>query len=148
VHSVTMKIAELMRDGKLQKDAVAIMDRVKIISEHADQMVQSLNKLVNDPNLRGPITETASNVAQITSTGKQIANNVADMTKNGTAITENAVIVSKKAIGLTDQASKIASKAVEIEDQLKGVLDKVGGFFIKSTGGPKLPKITTEMDLF
>jgi len=147
VHKVTLRVAQLMEEGKLQKDAVAIMDRIKTISQHADSMVQDLNKLINDPKLRDPIAQTASNVSDITTTGKQIANNVADITKNGTAITENAAVVSKKAITLTDKATEIATKAVEIEDQLKGVLDKVGGFFNKAPSGKDIPKITSEMDL-
>ena len=148
VRKVTMKVAELVQQGKLQKDAYAILDRIKKITEHADDMVQSLNKLVNDPSLRGPMNKSASNIADITTTGKDIATNVAAMTKNGTTITENAAVVSKKAIGLTDQASEIATKASQIEDQLKGVLDKVGGFFNKAPTGANIPKITTEMDMF
>jgi len=148
VHKVTLRVAELVQGGKLQKDAFAIMDRIKTITLHADSMVESLNKLINDPKLRGPATQAASNIAEITNTGKEIATNVATMTKNGTAITENAAVVSKKAIGLTDQASEIATKASQIEDQLKGVLDKVGGFFNKSPTGGNIPKLTTEIDEF
>jgi phospholipid/cholesterol/gamma-HCH transport system substrate-binding protein len=147
VHTVTMKVAEMMRDGKLQKNAVAIVDRMNVISKHADELVENLNKLVNDPKLRGPMATSMSNVAEITNTGKTIANNVADITKNGTTISENAAVVSKKAIILTDKATEIATKASEIEDQLKGVLDKVGGFFNKAPGSKDIPKISTEMDL-
>jgi len=147
VHKVTLRIAELVQQGKLEKDAFAILDRVKTISKHADDMVQNLNQLVNDPKLRGPITASASNVADITSTGKSIASNVETMTKNGIEISQNAAVVSQKAITLTDKATEIATKASEIEDQLKGVLDKVGGVFNKGAGGKELPKITTEMDL-
>jgi len=147
VHTVTMKVAEMMRDGKLQKNAVAIVDRMNVISKHADELVENLNKLVNDPKLRGPMATSMSNVAEMTNTGKTIANNVADITKNGTTISENAAVVSKKAIILTDKATEIATKASEIEDQLKGVLDKVGGFFNKAPGSKDIPKISTEMDL-
>ena len=147
VHTVTVKIAQMMQDGKLQKNAVAIVERMNTISKHADELVQNLNKLVNDPQLRGPMAQSMSNVADITNTGKTIANNVADITKNGTTISENAAVVSKKAIVLTDKATEIATKASEIEDQLKGVLDKVGGFFNKAPNSRDLPKITTEMDL-
>jgi len=148
VHKVTMRVAELVQQGKLQKDAEAILERMKKITLHADEMVQSLNTMVNDPKLRDPLTKTAANIQNITDTGKDIATNVSAMTKNGTEITQNAAVVSKKAIGLTDQASEIATKASQIEDQLKGVLDKVGGFFNKAPSTANLPKIRTEMDLF
>ena len=148
VHKVTIKVAELVQSGKLQKDAVAIMDRVKVISEHANELLVSMNKLVNDPKLRDPINQSVANVADITNTGKTIAANTAEMTKNGIAITENVSTISKKAITLTDKATEIASKASQIEDQLKGVLDKVGGFFNKAPNTKDLPQITTEMNLF
>ena len=147
VHKVTIKIAELVQSGKLQNNAVAIMDKVKTIADHANELVVSMNKLVNDPSLRNPINQSVANVADITNTGKSIAANTAEMTKNGIAISENVAVVTKKAITLTDKANEIASKASEIEDQLKGVLDKVGGFFNKAPNSKDLPKITSEMDL-
>ena len=147
VHKMTAKVAELIQSGKLQNDAGVIMDRVKKITEHADQLVVSMNGLINDPKLRNPIDKSIANVADITNTGKQIAANTADITKNGVAITENVSVVSKKAIALTDKATEIATKASEIEDQLKGVLDKVGGFFNKTPSTKDLPKLSTEMDL-
>ncbi len=148
VRKVTLRVAELIQQGKFEKQAFAIMDQVKTITKHADEMIVSLNKMVNDPNLRGPINESVANVATITSSGKEIAANVANITKSGTSIAENVSVVSKKAIGLTDQAAEIATKASQIEDQLKGVLDKVGGFFNKTPSTGNLPKFTTEMDLF
>jgi phospholipid/cholesterol/gamma-HCH transport system substrate-binding protein len=147
VHKVTTRVAELVQSGKLQKDAVAIMDKVKTISEHANDLIVSMNQLINDPKLRDPINRSAANVADITNTGKEIAGNTAQITKNGISISENAAVVSKKAIALTDKAAEIATKASEIEDQLKGVLDKVGGFFNKAPSSRDIPKITTEMDL-
>jgi hypothetical protein len=110
-------------------------------------MVQSLDKLVNDPQLRGPMTKSLANVADITNTGKDIATNVKDITANGTEASKNVVVVSKKAIELTDRAVDLEDKAGKIEDQLKGVLDNVGNFFNKGKVGPAIPKITTEIDL-
>ncbi|MDR3689032.1 MAG: MlaD family protein [Fimbriimonas sp.] len=147
VHRVTAKVAELMQNGKLQSGAEQILNRIKTITEHTNDLIVSMNQLVNDPKLRDPMSRTASNIADITNTGKSIAGNTAEMTKNGVAITANAAIVSKKAIVLTDKATEIATKATEIEDQLKGVLDKVGGFFNKAPSSKDIPKITTEMDL-
>ncbi len=148
VHRVTIRVAELVESGKFQKDAVAIMDKVKQVSDHANELVVNLNSLVNDPKLRDPINKSATNIAQITETGKSIAANASEITKNGIAISENAAVVSKKAIVLTDKATEIATKAVEIEDQLKGVLDKVGGFFNKTPSSKDIPKVTSEMNLF
>ena len=147
VHKVTSRVADLVKQGKLQKEAMTIMDRMTVITKHAGEMIVSLNSLINDPKLRGPAAVSASNIAEITNTGKSIATNVAEITKNGTAISENAAVITKKAITLTDRATEVATKATEIEDQLKGVLDKVGGFFNKAPSTGSLPKIVTEMDL-
>lgn len=153
VRQVTYKVAQLMNEGKLQKNAEQILERVQIMEKHADQLVVSMNDLVNDPKLRGPAQQIADNVAKITETGKAIADNTAKMTANGAEISaqgieisKNANVVSKKAIDLTDKANVIASNAIDIENQLKGVLDKVGGFFNKGGSKPNL-KIGSEIDL-
>ncbi len=140
VRRVTTEVARLVESGKIQNNATAILDELQKTSRQADQLVASMDRLVNDPRLREPINQTAANVAQITETGKQIAENTRQMTANG-------AVVSQKAITLTDKATDVAQKATEIEDQLKGVLDKVGGFFGKKSPGPNLANLETEMDL-
>ncbi|AIE83905.1 MlaD family protein [Fimbriimonas ginsengisoli] len=153
VRRVTLKVAELMESGKLQKNADAIMTRVQTIEKHADALVVSLNNLVNDPKLRQPADRIAANVADITATGKGIAENTKAITENGVEISKNGIEISKnvatitdKAIVLTDRANEIAANAVDIEQQLKGVLDKVGGFFNRKSPGGGF-KLGSQLDL-
>lgn len=153
VRQVTYQVAKLMNEGKLQKNAEQILQRIQTIEKHADDLVVSLNNLVNDPNLRGPANRIAENAAQISETGKTIADNTAKITANGTEISAQGVEISKnvntittKAIELTDKANEIAANAVDIENQLKGVLDKVGGFFNRSPGAGKV-KLGSQIDL-
>jgi len=153
VQQVTSQVAKLMNEGKLQKNAEQILTRIQTIEKHADKLVVSLNDLINDPKLRDPANRIAENVAQMTETGKTIADNAAKITANGTdisaqgvEISKNVNVITQKAITLTDKANEIAGNAVDIENQLKGVLDKVGGFFNKGASGPKL-KLGSEIDL-
>ncbi len=140
VHRVTSVVAKLMESGKLQNNAVAIMQQLEKTAKRADDLVASMNSLINDPSLRGPASRTAENIAQITETSKAIATNAEAITKNGVAVSANAITLTAK---MTD----VASKAAEIEDQLKGVLEKVGGFFGKKSPGGSLSGLSVDMDL-
>ena len=140
VQSASKAIARMINEGKIKKDTYAILDSIKSISANADKLVASLDKLVNDPKLREPAAAAASNVQKMTESGTRIAASAEKIAADGT-------VVSKNAITLTEQAKEIASHAIEIEKQLQTVLDKVGGFFNKSSSGPSLNKVTTDFSL-
>jgi len=153
VQQMTSTFSKYLAEGKLQKNAETILTRMQTIEKHTDDLVLNLSKLVNDPKLREPAGKIAQNVADITNTGKKIAANADEMTKNGAEISKNGIeisknvaVISQKAIGLTDKANEIASNAVDIEHQLKGVLDKVGGFFGHAPSAPNF-KLGSEIDL-
>ncbi len=140
VRNVTLEFSKMAQSGKVQKNTTEILASLNSAAKKADQLVASMNSLVNDPKLRGPLNHTLQNTADISDTGKQIATNAAAMTKDGTVITKNAIT-------LTEKANEIATKASDIEDQLKGVLDKVGGFFGKRPDTGSLSGLTYELDL-
>jgi hypothetical protein len=117
------------------------------ISENANKLVVSMDKMVNDPALRGPLSRTASNVEQITDTGKAIATNTKTISENGVEISKNVKEITAKAVPMMDQASTVLTKATEIETQLQGVLEKVGGFFTKRPGPGPLANLGLSMDL-
>ena len=153
VHRLTMRVADLVNNGKLKDRADGILAQIQTIEKHTDDLVGNLNKLVSDPALRRPAAEIARNVAQITETGKSIAahtdtivRNGEEISKNGIEISKNVATVSQKAVTLTDQANQIATNAIDIENRFKGALDKVGNFFdhAPSTKGFKLE---SEVDL-
>jgi phospholipid/cholesterol/gamma-HCH transport system substrate-binding protein len=140
VRNVTYEFAKLAKSGKVQHDTTEIFASLNSAAKKANELVTSMNALVNDPKLRDPLNHTLQNTSEITDTGKVIANNAALMSKDGTVITKNA-------IGLTEKANEIATKASDIEDQLKVVLDKVGGFFGKRPDTSALSSLSYEMDL-
>lgn len=153
VHRITSRFAVLAEDGKLKDNANGILVRIQSMEKHADELVVGLNNLVNDPKLREPTAKIVANMAEITNTGKTIAANTAEMTKNGSEISKNGIeisknftVVSQKAIALTDKANDLAANAIDIEKQLKGVLDKVGGFFNHAPSGGGI-KLSSELDL-
>lgn len=161
VHRVTTQIAILMERGKIQRDTEGIVANVRTITARTDRLIASIDRLVNDPELRGNADKIAAHVAEISKTGESIArntdeitrrgvtisDNVAKITENGVGISANVKTISEKAITLTDQANELAKGAIDIENQLKGTLDKVGGFFNKGAGKNPLSGMTSQMDL-
>ncbi len=147
VRQVTYQVSQLLEDGKIQKDAKAVVAQMVKISENANKLVLSMDKMVNDPALRGPIAQTAANVEQITETSKGIATDTKLITENGIEISKNVKEITAKAVPMMDQASTVFTKATEIETQLQGVLEKVGGFFTRKPGPGPLANLGFSMDL-
>ncbi|MEZ0327497.1 MAG: MlaD family protein [Fimbriimonas sp.] len=147
VRHVTYQVSQLLEDGKIQKDAKAVVAQMVKISENANKLVLSMDKMVNDPSLRGPIARTAANVEQVTETSKGIAADTKVITENGIEISKNVKEITAKAVPMMDQASGVLTKATEIEGQLQGVLEKVGGFFSRKPGPGPLSTLGYSMDL-
>jgi phospholipid/cholesterol/gamma-HCH transport system substrate-binding protein len=124
---------KLVGDDKLKGKVTAMLDSISKTSDKAQQLIQSLNDFVNDPKLREPLRNTASNVAGITDTGTRIAVNTEQISKNG-------VVVSQKAIELADKANEIA-------DEAKETLKKLQEFFKKVPSGSEFSNIQSRMDL-
>lgn len=131
VQQSTAMIAKLVKEGKLQDKSVALLDALNKTTEKTQNLVTDIDKFVNDPSLRQPLSTTMSNVSDITGTGKKIAVNTEE-------ITANTAVVSKKAIELADKASLI-------EDEARDLMKKVGGFFSKP--GSKVPPVHLSMDI-
>jgi ABC-type transporter Mla subunit MlaD len=147
VHRVTTQVASMLEDGKLQHDTKGLVAKMGKIADKADKLMVSMNDLVSDPKLKQAMTTTTDNVAQITSTGKEIAENTRQITEQGVEISKNASAISAKAVPLMDKANDVMSRATDIEDQLSGVLDRVGGFFSRKSGPGPLSNIGLTMDL-
>lgn len=142
VHRITYEFSKYVQSGKVQKNTDQIFASLTSAAKKADDLVASMNSLVNDPAFRANVNRIVDNTASITENGKAASANAVDMTKSGEVIAKNGITLSEK-------ANEIATKASAIEDQLHGVLDKVGGFF--GGGKPKtnpLQGLTYEMDLF
>lgn len=149
VQRVTAAVAKLVDEGRIQHDTKGVFDNLLAASRRADKLVADIDRLVNDANLR----RTMANVADLTETSKSVVANMSDITntsksiaKNTDEITKNGVKISANVVDLTERAKTVEQNAVDIENQLKGVLDKVGGFFGKKSS-THLPPIEYGMDL-
>jgi phospholipid/cholesterol/gamma-HCH transport system substrate-binding protein len=130
----TKIVVDLLASGKFQNESLALLKQFRASAEKADQLMGSINGLVNDPALRNNLASTAENVEQMTQSGTRIA-------ASGEKIARNTEIVSEKAIVLADQAS-------ELMNEVKGAVQDVNNFLTKAkVGGGGFPKIKTEMDL-
>ncbi|HSI71560.1 MAG TPA: hypothetical protein VK934_00155, partial [Fimbriimonas sp.] len=147
VRHVTYQVSNMLEDGKLQKDAKTIVAQLADVSKNANKLVDSMDKLVNDPKLRDPLAKTLANVESVSETSKAIAANTEKITAEGVEISKNVNQITKKAVPMMDTAQEVLTKATAIEDQLQGVMEKVGGFFSRKPGPGPLSNVGLSMDL-
>ena len=148
VHRVTNQVAMMLEEGSIQKDTKGLLKQLKDVTASANKLVISMDDLVNDPQIRGPVNSTLANVAEISETGKSIAKNTNSMTEQGVEISKNVKTITDKAIPLMDNANEVMVKASKIEDQLQDTLGKVGGFFNRKPGPSLFEKANYSMNLF
>jgi phospholipid/cholesterol/gamma-HCH transport system substrate-binding protein len=141
IQKVTSSIAKLVDEGKIQDNTIAILEQLRQTAKRADDLVVSMNKLANDPELIGPAKASAANLEAMTKTGTQIANDGKLITENGIKISENAIILSEK-------ANEIATKASALADRIATVLEKVERFFDRGPSTGSLEKLETRVELF
>ncbi len=139
VRTSTKAIASMVADGKFKSEFEAILSKAKGLEERADQLMVSIDKLVNDPKLRDPLAKTVANFEKISESGTRIAANTEKIVQDGTVISSNAVAI-------TEKAKVIADKAIELEDQLKALLQKADGI-AKKGADLGIKKVTTQFDL-
>jgi len=124
---------DLLADPKYRSQAEAILASLASTGQKAESLVDSLNQLVNDPQLRQPMAGAAADLKTMTESGTRIAANTEKITANGVTVSEKAVV--------------LADKAIELADEAKGVLTKLQGFFEKVPSGGSLKNLRTRMDV-
>lgn len=120
VRESTQAIAKLIKDGKMTDQAMALLDTLNKTAAKADELVVSINGMVNDPNLRDPLNKSMKNVEAMTDSGVRISADAEKIAKNGVAISENTAELTKK-------ANEIADEAKTITKQLQKILGNPGG---------------------
>lgn len=120
VRESTAAIAKLIKDGKMTDQAMALLDSLNKTAMKADELVASINGMVNDPKLRDPLANSMKNVETMTESGARISADAEKIAKNGVAISENTVELTKK-------ANEIADEAKTISKQLQKILGNPGG---------------------
>jgi phospholipid/cholesterol/gamma-HCH transport system substrate-binding protein len=124
---------ELLRDDRWRKEADALLAQLNQTTAKAQELMTSLNDMVNDPALRDPLRVTAANVQAITDSGTRVAANSEEITKNGVAISKNV--------------EELTRKANELADQAKEVLGKLQQFFERVPSSGAVKGLETEMSL-
>lgn len=124
---------DLLSDPRYREQAESLLASLVETGKKTEKLVDSLDQLVNDPNLRGPMAGTAANLQAMTDSGTRIAANTEKITENGVAVSEKAVI--------------LADRAIELAEEAKTVLTKLQGFFEKVPSGGSLRNLRTRMDV-
>ena len=124
---------QLLQDPKWKDEAQALLASMNQTVGKANEVLGSVDSLINDPNIRQPIHESLANAKTMTETGTRIAANAEKITAEGITISKNVVTLSEKANELAEEA--------------RIVLKKLQDFFNKvpSTGG--LKGVEAGMDL-
>jgi phospholipid/cholesterol/gamma-HCH transport system substrate-binding protein len=114
IRESTKLVTQLLKDGQLTDKTLALLDNLNTTTEKATELVTSLDKFVNDPELRGPLNKTAKNVETITDSGTRIAADAELMAKKGVEITDNVNELSKKANDLADDARGVLQQLQKV----------------------------------
>lgn len=140
VRKGTAMLTQLLGEGKFQKQAHAMLEKLNKAAEGANQIIADVHKLTGDPAIKDSLVKTADNVQKMTDSGTRIAVSAEKMAKDGEKISGNAVIMSEKAI-------EIETKASALLDEVQKAVDNIKGFFNKGGAKVNVPKVETTMDL-
>lgn len=136
----TTMLTQILKDGRFQKEALAMLEKLNKSAEGANQIIADVHALTSDPEMRANLNKTTKNVATMTDSGVEMAKSGEKIAKDGEKLSANAIIMSEKAI-------EIETKASALLDDVKGALDNIKGFFQKTGGKVNVPKIETTADL-
>lgn len=114
IRESTKLVTQILKDGQLTDKTLALLDNLNATTVKATDLVTSLDKFVNDPELRDPLTKTVKNVETITDSGTRIAADAEQIAKNSVEITGNVNELSKKAIDLADDARGILQQLQKV----------------------------------
>lgn len=114
IRESTKLVTQLLKDGQLTDKTIALLDNLNVTTTKASDLVSSLDKFVNDPELRDPLAKTVKNVETITDSGTRIAADAEVMAKKGVEISDNVNELTKKANGLADDARGILQQLQKV----------------------------------
>lgn len=140
VQKGTAMLTQILKEGKFQKQALAMLDKLNKAAEGATQIMADVHALTSDPQLKDSLTKTANNVATMTDSGTRIAQSAEKIAKDGEKISANAIVMSEKAV-------EIETKASALLDEVQKAVENIKGFFQKGGGKVSIPKVETNIDL-
>ena len=140
VRKGTEMVTGILRDGRYQKQALAMLEKLNKSADGANRIIADVQALTSDPNLRANLDKTSSNVATMTDSGVKMA-------QSGEVIAKNSEKISANAIVVTDKLIELETKASGLLDEVKGAVDNIKEFFKKTGGRVNVPKLETTIDL-
>ncbi|MBC8064778.1 MAG: MCE family protein [Chlorobia bacterium] len=140
VRKGTTMLTQIIKDGRYQKEALAMLEKLNQAAEGANKIISDVQALTGDPDLKASLSKTTKNVATMTDSGVEIAKSSEKIAKDGEKISANAIVMSEKVI-------EIETKASALLDEVKVAIDNIKGFFQKTGGKVTVPKIEATLDL-
>jgi phospholipid/cholesterol/gamma-HCH transport system substrate-binding protein len=125
LQAVTYEVRKLVESGDIQDRTVALLDNLNKAVESGQKLVNELNALATDPEMRSSLEATLANVKTMSESGTRIAT-------SAEAMAENGVIVSDEAVKLSKKANELAIKVDELIETFKQTLQRF------SAGGTSL----------
>ena len=140
VNTSAHAFAVYMKEGKLQNQTNALLEKANTIASQASGLMASMDKLMSDPELQANIKKMTKGFADTSERGPAIADNAKQITENMAVITDRSKDIPLKLAEIMDKASKL-------EDQLSEMMGKVGGILGKKPSAGALDNMVTTMDL-
>ena len=140
VRKGTQMVTEILKDGRFQKQALAMLDKLNKSAEGANLIIADVQSLTSNPNIRANLEKTSSNAATMSDSGVKMA-------QSGEVIAKNSEKISANAIVVTDKLIELETKASGLLDEVKGAVDNIRDFFKKTGGKVNVPKLETSIDL-
>lgn len=141
VRKGTAMLTQVLKDGRFQKEALAMLEKLNKSAEGANQIIADVQSLTGDPEIKANLTKTTKNVATMSDSGVEMAKSGEKIAKDGEKLSANAVVMSEKVI-------EIETKASALLDEVKIAIDNIKGFFQKTGGKVNVPKLETTVDLY
>lgn len=117
LQAVTYEVRKLVESGDLQERTTKLLDNLNSAVESGQKLVNELNALATDPEMRNSLQETLANVKTMSESGTRIADSAETMAENG-------VVVSDEAVKLAKKANELAIKVDELIETFKQTLQK------------------------
>ncbi len=135
LQAVTVEVKRLVESGDLQDRTIALLDNLNEAVESGKRLVNELNALATDPEMRANMTATLENVKTMTDSGTKIAASAESIASNGVVVSEEAVKLSKKANDL----------ALQVEDLIKTFKETLEKFRVGGQGLVGGTELTAEV---
>lgn len=132
---VSEKVRDLAASGDLEARTMTLLDNMNSAVAAGKQLVEELDAMASDPEMRGALKSTMANVSTMSESGTKIA-------KNAETIAENAVTMSAEGAELMKKANVLADEVKTLLESFRKTVDK-----FQSPSGKLFPEMEMEAGL-